>query len=265
MTEHEDSRPSTNPRVSIITIAYENRDGLKSTVESVLAQDARRSDWELVIVDGGSMDGSFEYLHSIDHFANWSSQPDRGVYHAMNIGLGRASGDYHIFLNAGDIFFDTESLSTVINALVTNPTWLVGGAMHMNPGGAPFVVANRPHRWERHALGFQPHCHQACVFRADLSSVLGGYSEEFGFAGDFDFILRAGLVESPLEVGEIIARYEGGGKSATGGDETPQLLHRIRVERMQLGRIASAIDMIVVRRQQLRQRAVSVKRRLLLK
>lgn len=263
MTEQDHFNNRKAPRVSIITIAYENLAGLKATVQSVLEQTASGDDWELVIVDGGSKDGSVEYLGSITGVANWSSRPDRGVYDAMNIGLARARGDFHMFLNAGDTFYNGASLSTVLDALRTSPTWLIGGALHMNPGGEPYVVANRPHRWRRHALGFQPHCHQACVFSSGLASALGGYSEKFGFAGDFDFILRAGLVSAPLEVAEVIVRYEGGGRSATGVAEIPELLHRIRVERMQLGKVASAMDAVAVRRQQARQYALRLRRNLL--
>ena len=264
MTEQNDLIPR-RPKVSIISITYENLGGLQATVASVMSQLADKRDWELLIVDGGSKDGSLAYLEGISSVANWSSQRDRGVYHAMNIGLERSNGDFHMFLNAGDTFADTGSLNAVIQGLKTDPTWLVGGALHLNPGGKPFIVANRPHQWQRHALGLQPHCHQACVFSTSLALALGGYSETFGFAGDFDFILRIGLVSAPLELAEVIVRYEGGGRSAAGGLEIPQLLHRIRVERMQLGKLASIIDTLVVRQQQARQCAVKLKGTLLTK
>ena len=87
-------------KYSIITINYNNRDGLEMTINSVLGQSYQ--DLEYIIIDGGSTDGSVEvikkYESRIDY---WVSEPDKGVYNAMNKGIGKASGDYLNFMNSG--------------------------------------------------------------------------------------------------------------------------------------------------------------------
>lgn len=88
-------------KLSIITINYNNRDGLRKTIESVVNQTYR--DFEYVVIDGGSTDGSVEvikeYADKIDY---WVSEKDRGIYHAMNKGALAAHGEYTLFLNSGD-------------------------------------------------------------------------------------------------------------------------------------------------------------------
>lgn len=96
-------------RLSIITINYNNRDGLKKTIESVVLQSFR--DFEWVVIDGGSNDGSRELIEQYaGHFAYWVSEPDKGIYNAMNKGIDQAKGDYLLFLNSGDWFYNNTSL-----------------------------------------------------------------------------------------------------------------------------------------------------------
>lgn len=86
---------------SLITINYNNRDGLQKTIDSVVAQTFR--DFEWIVIDGGSTDGSRELIEQFaDHFAYWVSEPDGGIYNAMNKGIDAAHGEYLQFLNSGD-------------------------------------------------------------------------------------------------------------------------------------------------------------------
>ncbi|WP_427875220.1 glycosyltransferase family 2 protein [Flavobacterium sp. MMS24-S5] len=98
------------PKISIITINYNNLDGLKRTVESVVNQTWK--DFEYIVIDGGSLDNSVAYLESqTKHIDYWVSEPDKGIYNAMNKGIAKAKGDYLIFLNSGDHFFDDNILA----------------------------------------------------------------------------------------------------------------------------------------------------------
>ena len=96
--------------LSIITVNHNNLEGLKKTLDSVLEQ--TYSPIEYIVIDGGSTDGSKAYLEAqqkrIDY---WVSEPDTGIYHAMNKGVKIAKGDYVLFLNSGDTFYSQESLS----------------------------------------------------------------------------------------------------------------------------------------------------------
>lgn len=98
-------------KVSIITINYNNVTGLRRTLESVSCQKA--CDYELVIVDGGSSDGAQELIteYAASHLnTKWVSEPDNGIYNAMNKGAKMSEGEYCIFMNSGDCFNDDKSL-----------------------------------------------------------------------------------------------------------------------------------------------------------
>lgn len=96
--------------ISIISINFNNLAGLKKTVASVLSQTYNAV--EYIIIDGSSTDGSKAYLESLDNneFTYWLSEPDKGIYNAMNKGIQMAQGDYVLFLNSGDHFYTKDAL-----------------------------------------------------------------------------------------------------------------------------------------------------------
>ena len=90
-------------RYSIITVNYNNKEGLRKTIESVVCQTSR--DYEFIVIDGGSKDGSADVLKEYDsQITYWVSEPDKGVYYAMNKGIIQAHGDYLNFMNSGDCY-----------------------------------------------------------------------------------------------------------------------------------------------------------------
>lgn len=105
-----------NKKLSIITINYNNLEGLKRTVESVLNQTWK--EFEYIVIDGGSTDGSAEYIESQNgHFNYWVSESDKGIYNAMNKGIAKTTGDYLLFLNSGDHLFSDNVLEQNHNFL----------------------------------------------------------------------------------------------------------------------------------------------------
>lgn len=106
-------------RLSIITINYNNLEGLKKTVRSVMDQTWR--DFEWIIIDGGSTDGSRELIEEVaarpdSQVSYWCSEPDKGIYNAMNKGTAKAKGEYYLFLNSGDSLYDNEIIYRFINS-----------------------------------------------------------------------------------------------------------------------------------------------------
>lgn len=100
--------------ISVITINYNNRVGLKHTIESVVCQ--TNKNYEFIIIDGGSTDGSVGIIKEYERYVTyWISEKDHGVYHAMNKGVAQAHGDYCIFMNSGDCFHSTEVLDSIAN------------------------------------------------------------------------------------------------------------------------------------------------------
>ena len=92
-------------KLSIITINYNNCSGLEKTIQSVIKQSF--TDYEWIVVDGGSTDGSKELLEKYqNHFAFWVSEPDNGIYHAMNKEMQKATGDFCLYINSDDYLID---------------------------------------------------------------------------------------------------------------------------------------------------------------
>lgn len=101
-------------KISIITINYNNKAGLQKTIDSVICQTWK--DYEWIVIDGGSTDGSKELIEQYrDNFAYWCSEPDKGVYNAMNKGIIHANGEYLLFLNSGDCLYEKDILQKIID------------------------------------------------------------------------------------------------------------------------------------------------------
>ena len=100
--------------LSIITVNLNNRDGLQRTIDSVVGQTF--TDYEWIVIDGGSTDGSRELIEQYqDHFAYWCSEPDKGIYNAMNKGIAHAKGEWLQFLNSGDLLFNDNILQEIFS------------------------------------------------------------------------------------------------------------------------------------------------------
>lgn len=101
-------------RLSIITINYNNADGLKKTIESIKNQTYK--DFEYIVVDGNSSDNSKTVIKQYKLFiSKWISEPDTGIYNAMNKGAQMSTGDYMLFLNSGDFLYSESAIQTIMN------------------------------------------------------------------------------------------------------------------------------------------------------
>jgi glycosyltransferase involved in cell wall biosynthesis len=121
-------------RLSIISITYNNYKGLTKTL-SLFQSNTFQSEIELVIIDGGSKDETPAYLKTQTLTDNWVSEPDKGIYDAMNKGLNKATGEYVWFLNAGDYSYSQESVSTLLKSLETGPDAVYGETMLVDENG----------------------------------------------------------------------------------------------------------------------------------
>jgi len=105
-------------KLSIITVNLNNREGLQRTIDSVICQTFR--DFEWIVIDGSSTDGSKKLIEQYaDHFAYWVSEPDKGIYNAMNKGIRAAHGEYLQFLNSGDCLKESTTLDKVFLKSIT--------------------------------------------------------------------------------------------------------------------------------------------------
>ena len=127
-------------KISVITIVRNDINGLRRTVESVISQNT--SDFEYILIDGASTDGCKEYIEALDYPCKKISEPDSGIYNAMNKGVRMASGDYCIFMNAGDTFFDSCVISKANVALDDGDIYI----------GHTIKVSLKDHRHKRYAI-----------------------------------------------------------------------------------------------------------------
>ena len=105
-----------SPKISIITINYNNKEGLEKTIQSVVNQTYQN--FEYLIIDGGSTDGSAQIINKYaDKIDYWVSEPDKGIYNAMNKGINKAHGEYLLFINSGDELYNNLVFETNINEI----------------------------------------------------------------------------------------------------------------------------------------------------
>ena len=119
---------SDGPILSVVTIVYNRLEDLKITLPNVLAQSYESI--EYIIVDGASTDGCREYIQEHDErIAYWVSEPDKGLYDAMNKGLSLAKGDYVWFMNSGDEIFESDTCQKMVDGLIGDPDVIFGETM----------------------------------------------------------------------------------------------------------------------------------------
>ena len=177
-----------SPLFSIISVAYNDIDGLALTKSSIFSQTF--SDYEWIVIDGGSSDGTVDFLEKCDEKnLQWVSEKDAGIYDAMNKGIAKSKGEYLVFLNAGDSFPASDTLFAVYKALLTTekPDVLFGGTEYVFPDGRclyrpPKVVSESI--W--HGL---PANHQATYYsRTILNGLL--YDTTYKICGDYYLIAK---------------------------------------------------------------------------
>jgi glycosyltransferase involved in cell wall biosynthesis len=192
--------------LSIITINYNNSLGLSKTIKSVINQNFK--DFEYIIIDGGSIDGSVEQIFELNNKINyWISEKDTGVYHAMNKGILQAKGEYLLFLNSGDFFLDNSILEQIFNRQHTAD--ILCGRCAITKKGKIVHLTNPP---ESHTFltYFQSGInHQSTFIKRVLFEKYGLYKEDFKYNADWEFWIRTIILNNCTteKMNEIICEY----------------------------------------------------------
>ena len=196
--------------VSIVTVVYNAVETIEKTIKSVLQQDYRNV--EYIIVDGGSTDGTKEILERYSKLVTHIlSEPDEGIYDAMNKGIRLASGDVIAFLNCGDSY-EKDTCTRVAGYFEQNNVDILIGVARMLEGGVfTRIRDNQPENIELS----MPCCHQAVFAKRKLFSVVGMYDTNYRICADFDWLLRVFFSKARfIWTKEIYATYDGEGISA---------------------------------------------------
>lgn len=208
-------------KLSVITINRNNSAGLEKTMQSVASQTFK--ELEYIVVDGASTDGSVEVIKKIEpRFAHlkWVSEPDSGIYNAMNKGLRMASGDYIQILNSGDCMAADDVIERMLNALETagKPSILYGNMVKCFPDGHRLV--DRSFEGEDITmLGMFTGTlnHDPAYIRRDLFEKYGYYDESLKIVSDWKWYVEAVILggEKPQYVDLDVTLFDMTGISET--------------------------------------------------
>lgn len=200
--------------LSIITINYNDKVGLERTVNSVQEQTVQ--DFEYIIIDGGSNDGSKDFLNrSKDYFDYFISEPDTGVYEAMNKGIKQANSEYLLFLNSGDTLYDKNILSKVLPNLKSYQSQIVYGDLYMICEDKTNFINSYPKKlnfnfFKKSSLG-----HPSTFIKKELFEIYGYYRTDLKIVSDWEFFINTICVNhvSYLKINLIISNFYKGGIS----------------------------------------------------
>jgi glycosyltransferase involved in cell wall biosynthesis len=175
--------------LSIITINYNNAFDLERTIKSVSEQSWK--EFEYIVIDGGSTDGSVEVLKKFSSDITYHvSEPDNGIYHAMNKGILKAAGEYLLMLNAGDVLLDKNILKKVFDENNFKED-IIYSDVFRESKGVIFTESIFPDRLNFMFLRNGAISHQAAFIRRKLHDIVGLYDEKMKLSSDWSFILLA--------------------------------------------------------------------------
>jgi len=180
------------PKLSIITVNFNNKGGLIDTAKSVVAQ--TWTDYEWIIIDGGSTDGSVdvikEYAGKTDKLVYWCSEPDGGIYQGMNKGIEKASGEYCWFLNSGDYAYKDTTLEEIFANEFDED--IVYGNMMMEKENGSYKFRKFPHRLPTsYFLSHYALHHQGMFTRTGLLNAKNKYKTDYKIVSDWIFCTEA--------------------------------------------------------------------------
>lgn len=211
-------------KVSVITVCFNSAATIRDTIESVLAQDYQ--DIEYIIVDGGSTDQTLqiisEYKHCISKFI---TEPDRGIYDAMNKGIRLATGDVIGMLNSDDVYISQTAISELMGAMNSSGADAVyADLIIVDPARTDKVLryySSKHFTIAKFRYGWMP-AHPTFFVKKSAYDVAGLFSTAFRIAADFDMLLRLLLIHRIRSVyyAKCVVKMRAGGMSTSGISST---------------------------------------------
>jgi len=232
-----------NPALSVITIVYNNVKDIERTMLSVLNQ--TYPNIEYIVVDGLSKDGTLEVINRYKtQIAKLISEKDEGIYDAMNKGLDAATGDYVIFMNSGDEFYEPGTVEKVFASATDADIYYGETEMINNEGqslGQRRHEAPKHFTWRSFKYGMNV-SHQAIYIRRSLT---GQYDRRYHLSSDIDWIIRAAKkAKKIVNVNQHVAKYLVGGMSKT--KHRQSLVERFEIMKRYYGLIPTLFNHAVI-------------------
>jgi len=234
---------SAKPILSVITIVYNNARDIERTMLSVLGQTYQGI--EYIVVDGLSNDGTLDLIKKYeDRIAKFTSEKDEGIYDAMNKGLALATGDYVIFMNSGDEFFDVDTVSAVFDS-ADDADIYYGETEMINDAGQSLGQlrhkAPKQFTWHGFNLGMSI-SHQAIYIKRSL---IEPYDRQYQLSADIDWIIRAAKkAKKIVNVNRYVAKYLVGGMSKT--KHRQSLVERFDIMKRHYGLVPTVFNHVVI-------------------
>lgn len=200
-------------KLTIVTINYNNANGLATTIESVVSQTYKA--FEYIVIDGGSTDGSKDviekYASKIDY---WVSEQDEGIYHAMNKGIRQAKGEYLLFLNSGDHLIEKDILQQVVTELDGNTSFIACDIRIQKDNQC--IIKRHPDDISFEYIYTYSLAHQSIFIHRSIFTKYGYYNEDNKIISDWEIFFRAIALngDSYKRVPIILSNYDGNGISS---------------------------------------------------
>ncbi len=177
-------------KISIITINYNNVEGLRKTIDSITCQSNKS--FEYIVIDGGSLDGSKEVIIINEkHITYWVSEKDAGIYNAMNKGIKASSGDFIIFMNSGDLLYNQTVIQDILENLNGQDDIVYGDALLRNESNKWEVVKKHPKILNFSYFYKDTLCQQACIIKRSLFDTIFLFNEDYKIGADWEFFIYA--------------------------------------------------------------------------
>jgi glycosyltransferase involved in cell wall biosynthesis len=180
------------PSVSIVTVSYNCKETISDTIKSVLAQ--TYSKIEYIVIDGASNDRTTDVIKSFGNsISKFISEPDRGIYDAINKGIKLATGDIIGILNSDDFFYDNGVVEKIVNAFYNNEIDAITGDVQfvdrINTSKITRYYSSKKFSISKFKYGFMP-AHPSFYVKRELFEKLGYYKTDYKIGADFELLIR---------------------------------------------------------------------------
>ncbi len=224
------------PKISIVTVCYNEKNKIENTCRSIIEQDF--IDFEWIVIDGGSNDGTLDILKKYkDRMNYFISEKDAGIYNAMNKGLKESKGEWIIFMNGGDCFYEKSVLSSIFSEKYDDDIIFADGVNNVYKTKHPLPI-NKYGKLELHRFFLNSSlCHQATFINKKLFEKMGGYDESYKIIADhvFNYIAIKNFNAKALYIPKIVALIDIAGVSMENREKLLQENYRLRKEHFNLG------------------------------